>query len=68
MASTKNNFGSQDLNKMINGHGFGFHSMHPEGVNVLLADGSQRFISDSIDQTTVIKLVEIADGQTLGEF
>jgi len=68
MAATKNNFGSQDLNKMINGHGFGFHSMHPGGVNVVLADGSQRYISENIDQTTAIRLVEIADGQIPGDF
>lgn len=68
IAATKNNFGSGDLNKMINGHGFGFHSFHAQGVNVVLADGSQRFIHDDISQITATELVAISDGEVVGDF
>lgn len=68
IAGTKTIYGSADLNRMINGHAFGFHGFHTEGVNIAMADGSQRFLSDSISQTTAIQLVEIADGEVIGEF
>lgn len=43
-------------------------SMHPGGVNVLLADGSVRMILDSINIDTYKNLADRRDGQTLGEF
>jgi prepilin-type N-terminal cleavage/methylation domain-containing protein/prepilin-type processing-associated H-X9-DG protein len=43
-------------------------SMHAGGVNVLLADGSTRFVGESIDWTTYQMLGARADGQVVGEF
>ncbi len=43
-------------------------STHPGGMQVCLADGSVRFISENIDNTTRFNLAYIADGKVLGEF
>jgi prepilin-type N-terminal cleavage/methylation domain-containing protein/prepilin-type processing-associated H-X9-DG protein len=43
-------------------------SMHTGGVNVCLADGSVRFISDSINLFTWQCLGNARDGQVLGDF
>lgn len=43
-------------------------SWHPGGIQVMLADGSVRFISDTTDATTRLNLERIADGQVLQEF
>lgn len=46
----------------------GFSSYHPLGVQVLLADDSVRFVSNSVDPNTWINLMRRNDGMTLGEF
>lgn len=43
-------------------------SMHTGGVQVLLGDGSARFVSENIDLTTWRNLGNIADGQVIGDF
>ncbi len=43
-------------------------STHPGGMQVCLADGSVRFISENIDTTTRRNLAYIADGNPIGEF
>jgi prepilin-type N-terminal cleavage/methylation domain-containing protein/prepilin-type processing-associated H-X9-DG protein len=43
-------------------------SYHPGGVQVALADGSVRFVSDNINLQTWMKLGLMADGLTIGEF
>jgi prepilin-type processing-associated H-X9-DG protein len=43
-------------------------SMHPGGINILLGDGSVRFISDSINLATLKNLADRADGNVLGDF
>jgi prepilin-type processing-associated H-X9-DG protein len=44
-------------------------SVHPGGVNVLVGDGSVRFVIDSVDLTTIWqRLVWIEDGQTVANF
>lgn len=43
-------------------------SLHSGGIQVLLGDGSVRFISENIDAVTRTNLARIADGQVLGEF
>jgi prepilin-type N-terminal cleavage/methylation domain-containing protein/prepilin-type processing-associated H-X9-DG protein len=41
-----------------------FGSMHPQGANFLLADGSVRFIADSINLTTYLSLASRDGGET----
>ena len=43
-------------------------SMHAGGVNVSMADGSTRFVSNNIDQLTYIRLSSTKDGQLVGEY
>jgi len=43
-------------------------SMHPGGINILLADGSVRSILDSINLDTYKNLADRRDQQTLGDF
>jgi prepilin-type processing-associated H-X9-DG protein len=43
-------------------------SKHTGGVNVALADGSVRFIADTIDLATFQLLGHATDGQVLGSF
>ena len=44
------------------------NSAHTGGVQILLNDGSARFISDNIDMLTLKRLCARNDGQVLGEF
>jgi prepilin-type N-terminal cleavage/methylation domain-containing protein/prepilin-type processing-associated H-X9-DG protein len=44
---------------------FTARSMHPGGVNVMMMDGSVRFVSDSIDLSTWRALATRADGEQL---
>jgi prepilin-type N-terminal cleavage/methylation domain-containing protein/prepilin-type processing-associated H-X9-DG protein len=43
-------------------------SRHTGGINIVLADGSVRFISNSIDMTTFKNLADRADNNVLGDF
>jgi prepilin-type N-terminal cleavage/methylation domain-containing protein/prepilin-type processing-associated H-X9-DG protein len=43
-------------------------SAHPGGVQILLADGSVRFINDNLDLRTLKQLAHRSDGEVLGEF
>lgn len=44
-------------------------SMHIGGVNMAMADGSVRFVSNSVDQLTFIRLEATQDGQVVsGDF
>lgn len=43
-------------------------SVHPGGIHILMADGSTRFLSENIDNTTRLRLAYIADRQPIGEF
>jgi prepilin-type processing-associated H-X9-DG protein len=43
-------------------------SKHSGGVNVCLADGSVRFVRDSIDLLTWQRLGNARDGAALGDF
>jgi prepilin-type N-terminal cleavage/methylation domain-containing protein/prepilin-type processing-associated H-X9-DG protein len=46
----------------------GFSSPHTGGAQFTLADGSVRFLSENIDQTTYENLSTVADGNVLGDF
>ena len=46
----------------------GFSSPHPGGTQILLGDGSVRFVSDTVDVATWINLSRRSDGQVLGAF
>ena len=43
-------------------------SFHTGGVNVLLGDGSVRFLSESLNNTIIARLAKRADGMVVGEF
>ena len=43
-------------------------SFHPGGIQVLMGDGSVRFLTDNTDSTTRLNLERIADGEVLDEF
>ena len=40
-------------------------SQHPDGVNTLMCDGSNHFISNSIDQLNWCRMSSKSDGQTI---
>ncbi len=43
-------------------------SFHEGGIQILLADGAVRFLSENVNTTTSYNLINIRDGQVLGEF
>lgn len=43
-------------------------SQHPGGIHILLADGSTRFINETIDHFARYKLAVRDDGEVIGEF
>ena len=47
---------------------FAARSRHTGGVHIMLADGSVRFVSNSVDMTTWYRLGARDDGATLGTF
>jgi len=44
------------------------NSYHPGGINILLADGAVRFLSENMNFATLRMLASRDDGQVLGEF
>ncbi|TWT31567.1 DUF1559 domain-containing protein [Blastopirellula retiformator] len=50
------------------GTGATFNSEHPGGVQFLLADGSARFIPETISLLTLKQLAMKSDGQVIGDF
>ena len=46
----------------------GTSSLHEGGIQVTMADGSSRFISENIDYTLYKNLSTMADGNVVGEF
>jgi len=46
----------------------GLYSAHSSGAHALVADGSVRFISDSMDMFTLRTLCDKNDGEVVGEF
>lgn len=50
------------------GYTSGFYSFHPGGVQVLLCDGSVRFINSNISNVTLIYLISREGGEIVGEY
>jgi prepilin-type N-terminal cleavage/methylation domain-containing protein/prepilin-type processing-associated H-X9-DG protein len=46
----------------------GLHSFHPGGANVLMGDGSVRFLTNSTDPFVVAALVTRAGGETVSDY
>lgn len=46
----------------------GFSSMHAQGAQFLLGDGSVRFINQNVDYQTYVRLGNISDGVAIGDF
>ena len=49
-------------------YSWGFKSFHVGGVNMLITDGTVRFLSENIDHWNYQRLGGKADGQVVGEF
>ncbi|MFO1002349.1 MAG: DUF1559 domain-containing protein [Planctomycetaceae bacterium] len=49
-------------------HAWGSGSKHVGGMQMTMADGSVKFLSENVDYTLVQNLVGIAEGKVLGEF
>lgn len=57
------------INQQVQGTAAGLlGSLHVGGMQVAVADGSVRFVSENIDPEILRRLVEIADGELVGEF
>jgi prepilin-type N-terminal cleavage/methylation domain-containing protein len=61
-ASTPCNYNNEWITSM------GFKSRHVGGAQVLLGDGTVRFLSENIDYVTYQRLGARADGNTVGDF
>ena len=51
-----------------NFRGAGLYSWHTGGAQILLCDGSARFISENISQTVLGALITSQNGEVVGEF
>ncbi|MEW4561191.1 DUF1559 domain-containing protein [Bremerella sp. JC770] len=51
-----------------NSGGGNAYAFHPGGAQVLLGDGSARFLSENLDIVTMQRLVMRSDGEVIGEF
>jgi len=59
----------EELTYQLNdGSGKGISSKHTGGANILMADGSVRFLADSIDPETLRRLILRSDGSPVGSF
>jgi len=75
-AQTQARVGWSMINAVNSGYQFGPSSLHEGGVNMLMVDGSVRFVSETIDasnnstqpKSAYFLLVEKADGQVLPNF
>jgi len=50
-----------------NEYGFAFYSFHTSGCNFVLADGSVRFIADSIQLKTLASMSTRSNGEVVSE-
>ncbi|MGE0760920.1 MAG: DUF1559 domain-containing protein [Pirellulaceae bacterium] len=61
-------YGGNCLVNCTNYAGTNLYSFHAGGVNIALADGSVRFLSEAVSMDTVFRLMAIQDGLTVPEF
>lgn len=45
----------------------GFSSWHPTGANILLCDGSARFLKETVDRRVLRRLANRSDGELIGD-
>ena len=57
-----------DPDRTGNDGGVGSRSFHAGGTNIVMGDGAVRFIGDSVDGQTWLKILAISDGASVGEF
>jgi hypothetical protein len=60
--------GSGASNPNASGNNTGFGSLHVGGCHMLLGDGSVRFVSNNVNNTTFQNLSNRMDGQIIGDF
>ncbi len=46
----------------------GIYAFHPQGANIVMADGSVHFLAESISTSVVSKILYISDGKSANEF
>jgi prepilin-type N-terminal cleavage/methylation domain-containing protein/prepilin-type processing-associated H-X9-DG protein len=51
-----------------NMYSYGPYSFHPNGANVVLADGSTHFLVEEMDPATIGAMYSYNDGQSIGQF
>ncbi len=61
-------YGGNCLINCTNFTGLNLYSFHPGAVNIALADGSVRAVTNSISMDTYYRLVAINDGLVVGEY
>lgn len=62
------NANTRDANGFFNDDGEYAGSYHPGGAQFLMADGSARFVAETLNMTTYRALSTRANGETFGEF
>ena len=68
-SATRGLSGVQRPQNRINGtDDFAFSSQHPGGAQMMLMDGSVRFVAETIEGETLDRLAQRNDGQPVGEY
>jgi len=66
--STRTNLTSQSNGDFAWNVRAAFSSLHPGGANLCRADGSVVFVSETVNQTTLNRLLNRQDGQVIGSY
>ena len=62
------NCSNLNTNAVLGSNGAGFYSFHPGGANVLMCDGTVRFIANGISAATLYSLISRAEHDQIGDF